>query len=251
MLEFDFTFFAIAIPAVLFAGVSKGGFGSGASFAATPILALVLPPEMALGILLPLLMLADVTTLGPYWKQWDWRSARNMMLGAVPGVALAVLIYRMTNPDVFRFLIGAVAIAFVLWQSALKYRLITLSVRPVSNTTGYVTGATAGFASFVSHAGGPPVAVYLLAQGMGKTTFQATTVITFWVINCLKFVPYAFLGIFSWDTFKADLFLAPFMVIGALLGVKAHHLLPERYFFGLTYVLLMMTGSKLIWDALT
>jgi uncharacterized membrane protein YfcA len=65
MLEFDFTFFAIAIPAVLFAGVSKGGFGAGASFAATPILALVLPPEMALGILLPLLMLADVTTLGP------------------------------------------------------------------------------------------------------------------------------------------------------------------------------------------
>jgi uncharacterized membrane protein YfcA len=35
------------------------------------------------------------------------------------------------------------------------------------------------------------------------------------------------------------------------LGVKAHHLVPERAFFQLTYVLLIITGSKLIWDGLT
>ncbi|MBT6341860.1 MAG: sulfite exporter TauE/SafE family protein, partial [Tateyamaria sp.] len=34
-------------------------------------------------------------------------------------------------------------------------------------------------------------------------------------------------------------------------GVKAHHLMPERAFFLLTYVLLLGTGAKLIWDGLT
>ena len=43
-MEFDATFFALAIPAVIFAAISKGGFASGAAFAATPILALVIPP---------------------------------------------------------------------------------------------------------------------------------------------------------------------------------------------------------------
>jgi uncharacterized membrane protein YfcA len=45
--------------------------------------------------------------------------------------------------------------------------------------------------------------------------------------------------------------LAPFALIGAWLGVRAHRIISELAFFTLTYVLLVMTGSKLIWDALT
>ena len=56
-MQLDPAFFAVAVPAVLFAGVSKGGFGSGAAFAATPLLALILEPGQALGLMLPLLML--------------------------------------------------------------------------------------------------------------------------------------------------------------------------------------------------
>ena len=72
----------------------------------------------------------------------------------------------------------------------------------------------------------------------------------FWAINIAKFIPYAFLGMFTWQTAQANLVLAPFALFGAWLGVKAHRLVPERIFFGLTYVLLVVTGSKLIWDGL-
>ena len=33
MFEMDLMFFTVAIPAVIFAGISKGGFGSGVAFA--------------------------------------------------------------------------------------------------------------------------------------------------------------------------------------------------------------------------
>ena len=36
--DLNAAFFAIAIPAVLFAGVSKGGFGGGAGFAAPALI---------------------------------------------------------------------------------------------------------------------------------------------------------------------------------------------------------------------
>ncbi len=49
-----------------------------------------------------------------------------------------------------------------------------------------LAGCVGGFTSFVSHAGGPPVAVYLLAQRLDKTMYQATTVLTFWAINIAK-----------------------------------------------------------------
>ena len=70
-MTFDLVFFALAIPAVIFAGVAKGGFAGGGAFAATPILALVIAPGHAVGLMLPLLMMMDVATLKPYWGKWD------------------------------------------------------------------------------------------------------------------------------------------------------------------------------------
>lgn len=250
-MELDFTFFAIAIPAVIFAGVSKGGFGSGAAFAATPLLALILEPGQAIGLMLPLLMLMDVTALKPYWKKWDGPAAGALILGAVPGVVIGALIYRLTNPDVFRLMIGTVAIGFVAFQGARKFGLIRPAKAPMGVLGGTIAGAVGGLTSFISHAGGPPAAVFLLSRQIDKTTYQATTVLTFWAINLMKFIPYAFLGIFSWQTLKADVLLIPAAVVGVWLGVKAHDVLPERLYFTITYVLLIATGSKLIFDAVT
>ncbi|MEX5728241.1 putative membrane protein YfcA [Rhodovulum iodosum] len=247
----DATFWALAIPAVIFAGVSKAGFGSGAAFAATPILALVVDPATALGVMLPLLMLVDLATLRPYWGQWHMPSVRLIALGALPGVALGAGLYEVAPADLFRFLIGAVAVGFVAFQMAVRLRLLRYRAEPFSREAGLVAGLLAGFTSFISHAGGPPVAIYLLAQGMGKTTYQASTVLIFWLVNIYKFVPYALLGIFTGATLRADLLLAPFALLGAWLGVRAHRLVPEGLFFAITYVLLTVTGTKLIWDSLS
>jgi len=246
----DWAFFAVAAPAVTFAGISKGGFGSGAAFAAASILAVILEPGQALGIMLPLLMLVDATTLRPYWGQWSWPDARLLILGALPGVGIGAWLYQIADADFFRLLIGGISLAFVGWQMSLKLRLIRPPAREMPQWAGALAGALAGFTSFVSHAGGPPAAVYLLSRGLAKTPFQATTVLIFWAINIAKFVPYAFLGIFTVQTLWADLLLAPFAILGAWLGVKAHHMVPERAFFALTYTLLTLTGAKLIWDAL-
>ena len=242
-------FYALAIPAAIFAGVSKGGFGSGAAFAATPILALVVDPGIALGVMLPLLMLIDLASLRPYWRQWSWEDARLLILGGVPGVAIGAALWRLAPDDVFRVLIGLVALAFVAWQLLGRRAVALRPVRDLPAWIGWATGAFAGFTSFVSHAGGPPVAVYLLVRGLDKTAYQGTTVLLFWAINIAKAVPYAVLGIFTVETLLADLILAPFALLGTWLGVKAHRLVPERLFFGLTYAMLLAAGTKLLWDA--
>lgn len=108
----------------------------------------------------------------------------------------------------------------------------------------------AGFTSFVSHAGGPAAAVYLLSLGIGKTAYQATTVITFFAINLMKLGPYIALGIFSAESLLLDLLLAPMAFAGVALGVWLHRQVSERLYYRLTYVLLLITGAKLIFDAL-
>lgn len=250
-MNLDTTFFLFAVPAVFFAGISKAGFGSGAAFASASILALIVTPGQALGVMLPLLMLIDVASLRPYWNKWDWLVARRLLIGAIPGIVIAIWIYQVTDADVFRFLIGMMSLLFVCYQFARSMGWFAPGTRPIGPLMGFFIGAVSGFTSFVSHAGGPPVAIYLLSQKFSKTSFQATTVIIFWAINIIKFVPYAMLGIFTWQTLKADLLLAPIALVGTWLGVRAHRFVSERLFFALTYILLTLTGSKLIWDALT
>ena len=250
-MELTWSFFAVAAPAVIFAGISKGGFGSGAAFASASILALILEPGLALGVMLPLLMLMDVATLRPYWRRWSWPDARVLILGALPGVALGAALFRVAEPDVFRLLIGGVSVGFVGWQISRRTGIVRAARNKMSPMAGGIAGFAVGFTSFVSHAGGPPAAVYLLSQRLSKTEYQATTVLLFWAVNIAKFIPYAFLGMFTLETGLANLLLAPFAVFGAWLGVRAHHLVSESVFFGLTYVLLTITGCKLIWDGLT
>ncbi|MBR2656373.1 sulfite exporter TauE/SafE family protein [Yoonia sp.] len=249
MIAFDWVFFAVGIPAIMFGGISKGGFGSGAAFVAGAILALVVPPGLALGIILPLFMLVDAATLRPYWGKWHWPSAKGMMQGAVPGCIIGAVLYTLVDADVFRLLIGVICLAFVGYQLARSLGWLNVHQMPFSRPFAWAAGLVGGFTSFVSHAGGPPTAIFLLSQGLSKTAFQATTVVTFWAVNWMKVVPYAYLGIFTLETLTASALLAPFALLGAWIGVKAHWLVPERAFFALTYVLLVATGLRLIWVA--
>ena len=251
MPELDFSFFAFAIPAVVFAGVSKGGFGSGAAFASGAILAVVMDPAAAIGLMLPLLILIDLATLRPFWGKWNKAEAWLLLLGSLPGIVLGALFFRVANADHLRLLIGSIALLFVIWQILGRAGKIPAAQRPFPAWGGLVAGLAAGFTSFVAHAGGPAAAVYLLSKRPSKTEFQATTVLLFWINNLLKAIPYGLLGMFAWETLTASLWLAPFALLGTWLGVKAHYAIPERAFFALTYVLLTVTGSKLVWDGLT
>ncbi|MEX0971044.1 MAG: sulfite exporter TauE/SafE family protein [Paracoccaceae bacterium] len=247
----DLHFFMFAVPAVLFAGLSKGGFGSGAAFAAAPFLALAIDPKLAVGLMLPLLMLMDVAGLRAFWRGWNWPVARALMVGMLPGVAIGALVFRQTNPDILRLLIGGIAIAFVAFQLARARGWLKVTPRGVSPGRGMFWGLVAGFTSFVSHAGGPPATVYLLSQNLSKRAFQSTTVLAFWWVNLIKVPPYIAIGLFTPQTLLANLYLAPVAVVGVLCGVWLHNRTSDRVFFGLAYAFLVLTGLKLIYDGLT
>lgn len=237
---------------VIVAGISKGGFGSGIGFASSAILALAMEPAMALAIMLPLLFLIDCAALRPFWGRWHGPSMRVLLWGGVPGAGLGVLLFSVISADALRLIIGIVSLAFPAIQLARARGWLNPEPRPFSPFWGVIAGLVGGFTSFVSHAGGPAVAIFMLAQkDMEKTLYQATTVIVFWAINVLKVAGYAYLGLFSWEMMGDVLILVPLALLGTWLGVVAHHAINERAFFAISYVALCLTGVKLIYDALS
>jgi uncharacterized membrane protein YfcA len=119
--------------------------------------------------MLPSLMLMDVVSLEPYWGKWLKKEALYLALG---GVA-----------------IGAIILLFVFWQFVQSRQWVRPAAKTLPEWVGLLSGG-AGFTSFVSHAGGPPAAIYLLSSRPSKTQYQATTVTVFWIINVAKAIPY-------------------------------------------------------------
>jgi hypothetical protein len=111
-------------------------------------------------------------------------------------------------------------------------------------------GAVGGFTSTLAHAGGPPVAVYLLPQKLHPTLFVGTTVIVFTVINYVKLVPYAWLGQLRTENLLTSLALLPLAPLGVRLGRWLHDRVDDVLFYRISYVLLLVTGLKLVSEGL-
>ena len=245
-METSLTFWTAGLAAVMIAGLSKGGFGSGAAFASTPILALAVGPTMAAGILLPVLCLMDVVAIRAFWGKWDKRNARALMMACVPGVLLGTATFRFLDAHVLKIMIGALAIMFVFY-GLFKSRL-NPAPAPFSTWKAWFWGATAGFTSFAAHAGGPPIAMHLLPQRMDKTTYQATNAAFFGWVNLVKLIPYFALGLFTPGNLAASAILAPVAAASVALGVVLHKRMSDAWFYRSVYALLTLTALKLIYD---
>jgi uncharacterized membrane protein YfcA len=150
------------------------------------------------------------------------------------------------SDDALRLIVGAIAALFTVdhWIG----RRPKLAEPGVG--LGAVCGALSGFTSFIANAGGPILQVYLLPQRMDKSLFVGTTVIYFFIINYVKLVPFAYLGLLSTENLTTSLVLLPLAPIGVWLGLRLHDLVSQGLFYRLMYVLTFAAGVKLIWDGL-
>ena len=235
-------FYAIAIPAVFFLGLSKGGFTS-AGTAATPLLALYLPPLEAAALLLPILICQDAISVYVYRREWSAWNLKVLLPGAAIGIALGWVFAFYVSDDTILILIGAIALAFVfsVW-------LRTADRPPKTNTVfgGLFWGAIAGFASFASQGGGPPYQVYTLQQQLPKLVFVGTTTIFFAAVNAMKIVPYFMLGQFSAKNYSTSLILLPIAVLTNFAGIWMVKSVPTELFYRITYILLCVLGCALL-----
>jgi len=243
--------------------MAKAGFGGGIGLLATPLMVIACGDNvpLALGIMLPMLVISDYVILTQWWRKWNTQAAMSLMPGAILGmlaawwlmaalqqqaaVSPAASSTKTLANSIMMIAIGVIAIALVILQVIRQKRGESLPFRPVLWQATSV-GTIAGLTSTMAHAAGPIVTMFLLPQRMDKQRFVATTALFYWFGNQIKLVPYWFLGMLSLQTLGANLVLAPSVIAGAFLGVYLHHKLDERQFQWIVYVLVTLTGLDLI-----
>jgi hypothetical protein len=238
-------FWALAIPAVALTGIGKGGLGGGAPVA-TLLMALTIPPAQAAAIMLPVLCVMDIAGVRAYLWRWDRRIVRILVPAGIAGICVGALTISFMNDDWIRVLLGSIALAFLGW-TLLPRRA---PVKRPGDAAGWLCGMLSGFTGFITHAGSPPVMVYLVPQKLDKEAFVATSLIFFFTLNYAKIVPYLWLRFFDASVMVTAALLVPVGIAGVYAGVWLQRRIDPRWFYRFIYALLLFTGTKLSMTAL-
>ena len=210
-------FYTITAFVIFLIGVSKGGLGGAAGAATTPLMALVMPVEQVLGLMLPLLMMADVFAVASHWRRWDNRLLLLLVPASLIGITAGTALLTTISPEGLRQGLAVIVILFVLYKlfESRIQAAVTYQPRPWH---GVLTGAVAGFTSTLAHTGGPPVAIYLLMQQVTPRVFVATSAVYFAIINWLKVPYYIYAGVLELNQLRQVLWLLPLIPLSVLVG---------------------------------
>ena len=238
-------FWIAAVVASALVGAGKGGIPI-VGMLGVPVLALVIPPGLAAGLLLPVYVVSDMFGLWAYRKDYDARVLAIALPGARAGIGVGWATASIVPEAAVRVLIGVIGLAFAL--NLLMRRGVMAKPRPPRVGPGLFWGAMTGFTSFVSHAGAPPWQVFTLPLGLSRSVFAGTSTIAFAVINAAKLPPYWQLGLLSPTNLKVAAMLFLPACIAVFAGVGLVKRLPEKLFFQLVTWALLLISIKLVWD---
>lgn len=230
----------IALCAIL-SGMSKTGV-PGISMIVVPVMAMIFGGKASTGVLLPILITADIFAVVYYHRHAEWKPLLRALPWAFAGLILALWIGNNVNDKQFKHLIAIsvlISLVLMVWNDRKKNR----TNLPDHPAFAAFFGILGGFATMIGNVAGPVFAIYLLAQHLPKKNFIGTTAWFFAIINLTK-LP---LQYFVWnnihkETLLINLIAIPFVMMGAYLGIKVVHAIADHSYRWIVVVITFISA---------
>jgi len=229
LFSFQLSYFdlAIVLLVALFIGMAKTGV-HGAGMLAVPMLATVFGGQLSSGIMLPMLLLADVLGVWYYHRHASWSHLKILLPWALLGIIVGTITGSYINDSIFKVIMATtiiISMIIMLWVETKKSEV------PKQKLFARATGVAGGFTSMVGNLAGAITSVYLLSVRLPKNVFIGTSAWFFLVINWMKVPFHVWVWhTINWNTVLFDLTLLPAIVLGAWLGITIVRSLSEKMY---------------------
>lgn len=202
--------------AVFLLGLSKSGI-KGIGIIIVIILAFVFGEKTSTGILLPLLVVADIFAVVYYFNHVKWNIIKKLISWMIVGVLVGVWVGNDISELVFKRLMAIIIVVSVLIMIYTESR--KSNQVPTNKWFGIIMGFLAGFTTMIGNLAGPISNIYFLAIRFPKNQFIGTAAWLFFIINVFK-LPFHILvwKTISVDTLTLNLVLIPAVVAGFYIG---------------------------------
>jgi uncharacterized membrane protein YfcA len=200
-------------------GLAKSGF-KGLGVIIVTLMAMAIPAKESTGVVLPLLVAADIMAVYYYRKDVQMKILLSILPFMILGVLTGVLVGDHISAGVFKKLMAGIILISVIIMIYISRKTTANDIEPKPKLAA-VIGYAAGFTTMIGNLAGPFVNLYFIAINTSKNQFIATVAWIFFIINVFK-VPF---HIWVWDTINAeslylDLKLLPVVIIGFIVGYK-------------------------------
>lgn len=234
----------VALCAVL-VGISKTGI-PGVGVLIVPLMALVVPARQSTGLLLGILILADVFAIIYHRRNAKWGHVLRLLPAAFVGIVAGYFGLGKVDDQQLKPIIGGIVIVMLTinyWRTRVKGEDASI---PTQWWFAVALGFTAGLTTMMANAAGPVMIIYLLAMRLPKVEFVGTAAWFFFIVNWVK-VPFsANLNLMTIDSVKLNLMMLPCIVIGALAGVYFLKRIPQKAFNAVVQILAVVAAIKLL-----
>ncbi|MBU3820463.1 sulfite exporter TauE/SafE family protein [Flavobacteriaceae bacterium XHP0103] len=205
---------AVAL-ATFILGISKSGI-KGIGIIIILILAFVFGEKESTGVLLPMLVCADILAVIYYNRHAQWHYIIKLLPFMVVGVLVGVWIGNDISEALFKRIMAIIIIVSVIIMVYTENRKTRL---PNNKLFAHSFGFLSGFASMIGNLAGPIANVYFLAIRLPKNEFIGTVAWLFFILNVFK-IPF---HIFVWKTITVETIvlnsvMIPTVVLGFLVG---------------------------------
>ncbi len=233
-----FTAFIIILTAFTVRGVT--GFGSG--LIAIPLLVLMLP----ISVVVPVMGLLDYSSALAHGlklrKEIQWKQILFLFPFSILGVTLALYIFNTVDAQILKKFLGGFIICYALYS--------ILSIKPHTHSSHFWAipgGIFGGLIGTLFGTGGPFYVRYLQLQGLGKTTFRASIATIFFLDGSARIAAYTMNGFYTLEILWLIALSLPIVVIGMTIGGHIHTNISHQTMQKGIGVLLLFSGSALIW----
>lgn len=237
----------IALGAFL-VGLGKGGL-PGVGNLTVVIMALVLPAKASVGILLPILISADIIAILVYHRHAQWRYIRKLAPWIILGILFGFFVFGRVDNDQVRILIGLILLCMAAANLYKKWldrgASVTSALHQHPAFVG-TTGVIGGFATMVANAAGPVAALYFISSGLPKYAYIGTSAWFFFLVNLFK-VPFMLnLQIIDWASIRYSASFMIYAVLGALIAPIIVKYINQRVFNFIVWFFVIVGGIRLI-----
>jgi uncharacterized protein len=237
--------------ALLLFGALAGGFVSGLAGFGTALMALgiwlyVLPPSLAVPLVLICSVIAQTSTLPSMWKSFDLLLVWPFLIGGLAGVPLGTMMVATADPKVFKLSVGVLLLIF---PTALYFNQRPLAFKFGGRIADGAIGFAGGILGGLAGLSGPLPILWANIRGWNKHERRGIFQLFNFTVLATALVLQAASGFVATQVIWLALVAFPGTLIGAWLGARVYHALSDKHFGDVVLGLLFLSGLGLVWNS--
>lgn len=236
---------ALVAAIIFFAFVVRGMSGFGAGMIAVPLLAFVVPLQLAVPLCSLLVFVLFIALVIRDRQQVVWAELKLLVPPTIAGALAGLWLFAILDNRMLVLMLGSFLVCYAVYMLAVS--VLGLPQLRCSQRWALPVGFFGSFFdTLFGGGGGTLVVIYINARGIGRAGFRATVAALWFTEMIARIGGYAWSGFYDRTVLLLFVALLPLVWAGTVVGERLDNRVSSETFARILAVMLLASGVSLL-----